>query len=161
MSGALGRLLRLRALAEEQARLEAEAAAARLGEVERAAAGAALEARASRERWFAEIGGGSGGVGRLAEESAWELAVRRRATAEAKRPAAAAELDRARGEFLRGRRERMQVETLVEAAAAAGRREADRREQRLLDDWHQSRPRRAAADDADGGSPARIPESES
>jgi hypothetical protein len=130
--------------------MELEEETARLRALERLAAEAGREASASRERWFVAVEGNKNdetneeitGEERIAEESAWELAVWRRASAEARRPALRAEVARARDEFLEGRRERMQVESLVEAAESVKREEGDRREQRRLDDWYQSRPGR-------------------
>jgi hypothetical protein len=150
MAGSLGRLLRVRALQEGIARSALEAEAAGLRALEGAAALAAEEARGRRERWFEAVERESGRSlpppggepEREAEESAWGLAVWRRGRAEARQPAQRAEVERARAAFLEGRRERMQAESLAEAARARARLAEARREQRLLDDWHQSRPRR-------------------
>jgi flagellar biosynthesis chaperone FliJ len=51
---------------------------------------------------------------------------------------------RAREEFLARRRERLEVETLVAEAEAILRLHRQRQEQRVLDDWFQSRSRRDA-----------------
>ncbi len=135
--------------------MELEKEMARLRELERLAAEAGREASSSRERWFAVVeretsedaghrsaSQESADSGRMAEESAWGLAVWRQQSAEARRPALQAEVARAREEFLEGRRERMQVESLIEAAELLKRQDGDRREQRRVDDWYQSRPQR-------------------
>jgi len=127
--------------------MELELEAGRLHDLNRAATEAGHEAVSSRERWFAaverESDGSAGRAGvepeRFAAESEWELAAWRRARAVRQRPAQQATMERARAEFLEGRRERMQIESLVEAARRAERRRDERGEQRRLDDWHQAR----------------------
>ena len=148
MSSSLQRVLRIRAMQEELARSELEAEAAHLRGIERRAAEATGDALASRERWFAAVERGTAvdeaeaELARAAEESVWELAVWRRGRAEGRRPAQQAEVERARAEYFDGRRERMQVESLVEAAKSLERSLEERAEQRRLDDWYQSRPRK-------------------
>lgn len=160
MPGSLRRLLRVRAMQEELARMELEAQAARLRALERLASEAGVQALGCRERWFLAVERESAGdnVGadreraggepeRLAEEAAWELAASRRGLLEARRPAQASEVEHARAGFLDGRRERMTVESLVEAAANLELLEEQRRVQRGLDDWYQARLwRREGAD---------------
>ena len=77
MPSPLSRVLRVRALQEELARMELEAEAARLLEIEQNAAEAASEARSSRERWFAMVEGEHGGqaanLHREHEDAAWRL----------------------------------------------------------------------------------------
>ena len=139
MPSSLSRVLRVRALQEELARMELETETARLREFEEIAAQAACEARSSRERWFVMVEGERGGQEasslRIAEDDAWSMAVGRRAQAEARRPAQEARVERARAEFLAGRRDRKQVESLLAAAADIERLQRDRREQRRVDDW--------------------------
>jgi hypothetical protein len=164
MAGSLKRVLRIRALQEERSRVELEAEIGRLRELERAAAAAAREARESRERSFADLrkaaaigsrivsAGVDGNIdvakgpseqGNWREaELEWGTAVWRQEGHEAKRPEQERTVDRARGEFLDGRRERLQAETLVEQTAARELVEAGRREQRALDDWFQGWARR-------------------
>jgi len=150
MASSLERLLGIRAMQEELARRQAEAERARLRELERLAAEAAGEARASRERWFAAVeresqresegeSAEAASAGRLAEESAWEQAVWRRARLERLGPAQRAELERAQEEYLGLRRERRQVESLVETARNLERAHAAREDQRRVDDWFHSR----------------------
>lgn len=170
MLSSLKRVLRIRALQEESRRMTLEAEAGRLREIESGSVAAAQEARQNRERSFAEMGGrgaesggltggesadarcesgqapaqsgpGTGGNWREAE-AGWEAAVRRRGSFEARRPAQEGSVDRARTEFLEGRRERLQAESLVEAASAERARERGRGEQRGLDEWFQSWARR-------------------
>lgn len=145
MASSLKRLLGIRAMQEDIARTEFAAETARMRRLERLAGEAASEALNSRERWFAAVEherAEAAGPDRLAEESAWELAVWRRARVEALQPAQRAEVARAEGEFLDGRRARMQVESLVESAKSLENRDEARAEQRRLDDWHQSRPKK-------------------
>src|SRR5271165_6040011 len=114
MSSSLRRVLQIRAMQEEQARMELELEAGRLHDLDRAATEAGHEAVFSRERWFAaverESDGSAGRAGvepeRFAAESEWELAAWRRARAVRQRPAQQATMERARAEFLEGRRER-------------------------------------------------------
>jgi flagellar biosynthesis chaperone FliJ len=177
MRGALTRLLCIRAIEEERARMELEAEAARLESLDQAVGRAAEEARDSRQRWFALVepgadgkaggddagtagaggppGGRTGeasgetGTARRLEEALWAAASGERADSEARRPAQQAEVERARAEFLEGRRRRMQIESVVHARAAEAVAESGRREQRQLDDWFQSRLRQTAAQEED------------
>jgi hypothetical protein len=145
MASSLKRLLRIRAMQEAMARSGLEAETARLRALERGAAAAAGEALGSRARWFAAVGREEAGAvmttapERTAEEWAWELAVWRRGQSEARQPAQRAEVGRAQTVFLDGRRERMQVASLVEAAKDVERINEARAEQRRLDDWYRSR----------------------
>jgi hypothetical protein len=161
----LKRVLRIRVLQEERSRMELEAEIARLREIERDAAAAASEARESRERSFAELAKleliapaiGDAAVREAFEgeqigdakgpseqgswrdaESAWEGAVCRQQGHAAKRPEQQERVERSRAEFLAGRRERLEAETLVEQAESREAAEKARREQRVLDDWFQA-----------------------
>ena len=155
MASSLERVWRIRATLEEMARRELEAEVGRMRALEGLAAEAAGEALASRERWFAAVErefaaeGEQGEYSRAAEESVWELAVWRRGRAESGRRVQLAEVDRARGGFLNGRRERLQVEGLVEAAKNHKRLDDRRAEQRLLDDWYQSQPGGGASNETE------------
>jgi len=73
-----------------------------------------------------------------AAEAAWERAVWRQSGCERLRPEQQGRVDRAHGDFLADRRDRLQAETLVEEAAALERADQARRDQRGLDDWFQS-----------------------
>jgi hypothetical protein len=157
--------------------MELEAEAERLRAIERGSIAAAGEARGSRERSFVEMAKEGTGTaaspegvasGKAAEgecaagddgragwggwreaETLWEAAVRRRDGFEAMRPAQEGLVERARAEFLAGRRERLQAEALVAAAAAGELLERGRKEQRGLDDWFQSWAQRIGDRDKD------------
>ena len=139
MKHSLDRVLRIRKLLEDLSRLELE---------KRAAAKRQLEKGAERQRQLAlraraealKIAGGCAG------EGAWLLGIadadllawkggRLRALAEAGRPA----VEAARAEMLARRLDRRQTETLIAAAAAAEDKASQRRAQRQVDDWFQSR----------------------
>ncbi|AXC09519.1 hypothetical protein ACPOL_0134 [Acidisarcina polymorpha] len=152
MIKALKRVLRVRALEEEQCRLELDEAATSLRLLEQASIQAKLDGRESRERSFKNLeeadgrqeeisAGCSSQLGRLIEEACWLRSTEQRRLLEAKR--VGLELQRAMVEerFLVRRRERMQVETLVKSALAIERAQQDRDQQRHLDDWFQSRPK--------------------
>ena len=102
MPGGLRRLLRIRAMQEELARMDMEAEAARLRALEALASEASDQALACRQRWFAAVeresvgaeskaGTGLERAGaepeRLAEEFAGEVAATRSLLIEARRPA--------------------------------------------------------------------------
>jgi hypothetical protein len=83
-----------------------------------------------------------GALGRTVEEGCWRLAAGQRKLAESQWPEQQQRVDKWRAEFLEKRRERMQVETLLDQAAAVERTGRDRRDQRSLDDWYQTSMRR-------------------
>jgi len=78
-----------------------------------------------------------------AAEYSWKMAVLRKGGCEELRPLQQGRVDRAQGEFLADRRDRLQAQTLVEEAAGRERAEQARREQRGLDDWFQSQAKRS------------------
>jgi hypothetical protein len=151
VSKSLRRVLRVRELLEERRRIELESAAAELRKLEEESEGEEIRARRGREASFSSIGGAEGGGWqtaddrRLAAEGSWVSAVGRRAELEAGRPECEARVQAAREEFLAGRRERMEVETLLDRTAALRSADLDRREQHRLDDWFQASRRGAAA----------------
>jgi hypothetical protein len=144
---ALRRLLRIRELEEEQARLALEAALNDLNRLNHALTSTAEQDRRGR---------------RLVEASAWsgELPDRLAGLEEthtADRLARAlaprirdAELDVAalREEYLAQRVERRQAETLIEEAEARDALDAGRRSQQGLDDWFRNRLHRTEAEAA-------------
>lgn len=139
MKRGLQRVLRIRALLEDLARLELESRSAEKRRLEmRAALQRSLSAAArsnalavlseagTADDWMtgyadAEIFGWRGG--------------KLRALAAARKPA----VEKARNEFLERRLERRQVQALLTQAAEAEETERTRREQKRLDDWFQSR----------------------
>jgi hypothetical protein len=165
VASSLEQVLRIRATLEDLARMELATETARLRGLERRVAEAAGEAHASRKRWFAIVERGTAADGiesepeRVAEESVWELAIWRRGRVGAWLTAQQAEVERAYGEYLDGHRERMQVESLVEMGKHLERIHEARVEQRRLDDWYQSRPRKQRSEGA--GSKEAVPEAAS
>jgi phage protein D len=143
VSRALRRLLRIRDLEEEQARLALESAAADLRRLEQARTGASERNR--RGRLLVQSSAGTGELpDRLAGLEESRAAVR---VAQALAPRIARASDRAealREEFLAARVERRQAETLIEEAEARDALDAERRAQMALDDWFRNRQHRAA-----------------
>ena len=139
MKRSLHRLLRIRALLESLSLLELQKKTGELRALEGAAEHERNRARAARSVALRGLTEG-------AEASAWLTEVadadlltwrrgRLRKLAEGQRP----QVDAAREDLLSRRRELRQVETLADAAAATEETERIRREQRLADDWYQSR----------------------
>jgi flagellar export protein FliJ len=131
----LDRLLRIRALEEEQRRASLETALEDLDALKQARAAAGKRERQARARVGASAVSGDvldrhAGVVEMA-------AARRRTILLAPRIAACeAEAERRREEFLEKRVERRQVGTLIEEAEAREERESGRRSQRAVDDWY-------------------------
>jgi len=144
VSRALRRLLRIRDLEEEQARLALESAAADLRHLQHAQAGAADRNR--RGRSLVQVSARSGEFAdRLAgiEES---RAAARLGLALAPRVARAGQQAEAlREDFMAARVERRQAETLIEEAEAVEALDAERHAQLALDDWFRNRQHRAAS----------------
>lgn len=143
MKSPLKRILRLRSLLEDSSRNELEKRMRvfrTLDDLKRAELeAAARERQNAAERLLAEEQNGlqiwrqAHVVGRLAEQRATKLTPTVNAAEE--RVAAS------RGEYLERRKERRQVETILEAKSEVARQQADRREQARLDDWFAMRPR--------------------
>jgi hypothetical protein len=140
VSPALVRLLRVRAIEEEQQRLILEAAFSQLHALEAALAAARLRMRQgqallAQDRASIEI------IDRTAALVEIDAA-RRRAAALRPRIAAAQEsANRARQEYLAKRIERRQVQTLIEEARARDAAESLRRTQQLADENFATRRR--------------------
>lgn len=143
MKSPLQRILRLRSLLESSSRSELEKrlrtyhmlddlrraeAAAAAGERRHAVESLLLAENSTLHAWRqADV------VGGLAEQRAARLA-----------PTVKAAEDRmtiSRGEYLERRKERRQVETILEEKVEAERQQAERREQARLDDWFAMRSR--------------------
>lgn len=135
----LEQLLRIRTLIEERLQRELANRTAELRGLEKAALSDQAQALASRREAFdvlAESGQREPWFLRLMDADILEWKSERlRRHAEAERTRAAA----AREAMLESRRERLRVDTLVEAARQAENREQARREQQRLDDWFQRR----------------------
>ena len=135
-------LWQVRRLVEDLIRRDLTNRTAELGRLEKAAERQQTLALASRREVLE-------GLGESGEPKDWLLGLadadilewrseRLRGHAEAEKPKVAA----ARDELLERRRERLQAETLVEAARRADERERERREQQRTDDWFQGRTKR-------------------
>jgi flagellar biosynthesis chaperone FliJ len=131
----LNRLLRVRQLEEELSRVELEVAVGdrnRMGEelasvAQRQAAGRRDLVRGIMER---DTAGRAGSV--IEVEQARRLQLRM----EPRLEAAEDEVARQREEFLARKRDRRQVETLVDEQQRIAREAAGRRAQQMLDDWY-------------------------
>lgn len=145
-SKALERLLRIRALEEEQRRASLESALGELDALKRAREAAAEAGRNGRARVGSSVASGSV-VDRRAALVEMEAA-RRRDRALAPRIAASEkEAAHRRQEFVEKRVERRQAGTLVEQAEARDETEAGRRTQQAIDDWYGTRKRDSQAVD--------------
>jgi hypothetical protein len=139
MAGSLARLLRVRHLLEESSRMELERRAALASRVEEGRKAERARIRAGRERALASICGDGPKEEQLRERSMeWrsaEDAARRERQLEPVARAAARRVEEGREEFLERRKERLQVEKVLEEEQKRLREERDRRAQRDLDDW--------------------------
>lgn len=144
VSRALRRLLRVRELEEEQRRLELESALGELHALENARERTRQRERAGR-RLVTEGIEKNELTDRLAgmvQQSAAEKQVVR---LEERLEPAAELVNDVRAAYLATRTERRQAETLIEETEARDVREALRRGQQSLDDWHRSRSQRRDA----------------
>jgi len=139
-------VLRVRGLMEDLARAELETRAALVRQLEEAAAQQRAEALTMRREGWDELANREPGQRDLGQQSAWLLGLadaeimegkseRLRLKAAAEKPA----VDKAREALLERRRERLQMETLVETAKRTEEQERVRREQQQVDDWFQGR----------------------
>lgn len=139
MAAALARLLKLRTLLEESSRMELERRAALAARVERAQLRERESIRESREQALAKICE-DGSAHEQAEQrtTEWmnaESAAWRDQQLEPLAQASARKVALGREEFFERRKERQQVESVLDAEKARLREEQERRTQRELDDW--------------------------
>jgi hypothetical protein len=138
VSRALRRLLRIRELEEEQARVALESALSDLHRLEQAQASALAQDR--RGRRLLESSVRSGEIGdRQAGLAEIESGGRRARTIAPMLTDAQQEVGGLRAEFLAQRVERRQAETLIEEAEARDALDGERRSQQGLDDWFRNR----------------------
>jgi hypothetical protein len=139
MSAPLIRLLRLRSLLEESSRMDLERRAAVAASIDRAQQRERQLIRESREQALSNICEGSPTADQAEQRTiAWsnaESATWREQHLQPLVLAAARRVAESRAEFLDRRKERRQVETVVDAEQARLRAEQERRAQRELDDW--------------------------
>jgi len=145
VSRALRRLLRIRILEEEQARLAMEAVLGELHTLEHALAATSQRDRRGRRLVEASVQTGElpdrvAGAEETRTADRFSLALRPQIVE------AAQDVTLLREEYLAKRVERRQAETLIEDSEARDALVADRRSQQALDDWFRSRLHRAGED---------------
>ena len=143
VSRALRRLLRIRNLEEEQARLELETALGNRHRLEQALASALERARGGRGLVTASARSGEL-PDRLAGLEETRAGGRLAAALSPRLTAADEEVLALRDQYLAARVERRQAGTLIEEAEAEAAIDFDRRSQQGLDDWFRNRMHRAA-----------------
>ena len=140
MKHPLDRLLRLRSLLEDVSRLELEARLQELAQVESALARSEQTIREMREAGFSGIAQDKSEdwleAQAVSDWTAWEHGVFEKA-----RQRKSSEVNAAKAVYLERRKERSQVESVIEASEAEMAMERSRREQRELDDWFGQRSR--------------------
>ncbi len=142
VSRALRRLLRIRDLEEEQARLALESGLAGLHTLEHALAATAERDRGGR-RLVKESVRTAELTDRLAGLEETRAAKRLEGVLSPRIAAAGQDVAQLREQYLASRVERRQAETLIQEAEAWDARNADRRSQQALDDWFSNRMHRA------------------
>ncbi|HTZ90402.1 MAG TPA: hypothetical protein VMA71_08675 [Alloacidobacterium sp.] len=136
----LDRLLRLRSLVADVSRIELEMRLQELAQVERAVTRAQQNGQALRRESFTSMVRDRRGEWLEAEAlRAWVGWEEDLLEKECRRKTAVVEV--AKAEYLERRKECRQVESVIEAQAAAAVVEQGRREQRELDDWFGQRIR--------------------
>jgi hypothetical protein len=145
MSGSLARVLRLRTLFENAGRTEVERRTRQLTRIEVAMEQERALAEDGRRAWFALLSASRKGSIENTEDSLQEIrllaeadgriALGRAAGLEMLREQEARRLHAAQESYFLRRRERRQVEAVMEARAREAKAEEERRVQRSLDDW--------------------------
>jgi flagellar biosynthesis chaperone FliJ len=136
----LDRLLRLRALLEDIGRMELEMRLQELGQIERALTQRMADRKNLRAQSFAGFAHADNAIWTEAEVmhewSQWEQGILARAHQKKM-----VEVGSAEESYLERRKERRQVERVIEDHAATATTEQNRRRQRELDDWFAQRSR--------------------
>jgi flagellar biosynthesis chaperone FliJ len=144
VSRGLRRLLQLRRLVEEECRVSLETAFAELHRLAHALEIAGERSR--RGRLLIHLAVRTGEVpDRIAGIEEGRVALRHQVMLEAAIDTSREAAEVLREKYQGARVERRQVETLLQAAAAAEALDASRRSQQALDDWYGSRLQRAEA----------------
>jgi hypothetical protein len=138
LSGKLTRILRLRELTEELSRLELEAAMLELRRLETAQETAARWIGEGRRAAFRSVLGQEQAQW-FEEELSMEFVASEQARIELARVEREQALEAIQLRYRERRKERLQVETLIDARRAAEQALSERRDQSVLDDWFQSR----------------------
>lgn len=145
MKHPLHRLFRLRSLLEDVGRLELESRLQELARIEGGLDRISDSGKASRRMSFEGFARGENSAW-LEAEASGELAAWQRGLLETVQEKKLEEVYAARVEFLERRKERRQMESVIEAGLAEAAAGQLRREQRELDDWfNQERMRRGRA----------------
>lgn len=145
MSASLVRLLRLRSIVEESVRMELERRAAFASRVEVAQQRERQSIRESRELAFETICAASSADQARQRSTEWtsaEAAAWRERQLAPLAEAASRRVDEGREDFFDRRKERRQVESVLDAEKARLRAESERCAQRELDDWFAMKPMR-------------------
>lgn len=151
MPSSLARLLKVRRVLEESSRMEVERRVALGIRIQRSEEREEAILLQSRKNALATVIEGSGSAQasedrRVIEWANVESAMTRRQQLRAMADATETLVVEARAAFLERRRERRQLESVLDAEQAIRRMEKDRRDQRDMDDWFslkQARQRRA------------------
>lgn len=156
MRSPLERLLKLRALVEESSRMELERRTALAARIDRAQEHERAKMRESRGNVVETISGHGEAAEqsrrRMLEWSNLESASWRERQLYPLAQATARKVEEGRTKFFERRKERRQVESVLEAQRARERVERDRRAQRDLDDWFGMKQiRRALREKKKGG----------
>ena len=148
-SSAIRRLLRIRALEEEQSRLVLEAAEGELKRLESALASARQSERQGRELVTRSVNDDEP-IGRIAGVEQMHACGQAAAWIADRTPQAEAEAQTQRHAFVEKRIQRRQAESLHEAAVSQSLLQEEKRMQQAQDEWHlmRSRASRQSADDA-------------
>ena len=134
-SQTLRRLLRIRALEAEQSRRALESAEAALRPLEMALAATQSSAHLGRE-WVVRSAQNGDAYDRIAGVEQTRASESAAAWIAAEKAAAEDEAAARKVEFLADYRRRKQTESLLNAAETQGDKEAEKRSQEALDDWH-------------------------
>lgn len=152
MRAQLERLLKLRALVEESSKLELERRAALAARIDRAQERERSSMRESRAEVVKTVvnpcEAAEQSRQRTLEWSNVESAAWRERQLHPLAQATARKVEEARAEFFERRKERRQLESVLEAQRVRERVERDRRIQRDLDDWFGMKQIRRALEDA-------------
>lgn len=151
MKDSLARLLRVRHLLEEASRMELERRAALAARVKETREGERARIRAGRERALQSICGSGPEEDqrrrRVLEWKSAEDAAQREQQLAPVSAVAARRVAEGREEFLERRKERRQVERVLDVERERTRAEQERRVQRDLDDWFGMKQARARRSD--------------
>lgn len=145
MTQSLVRLLRLRSLLENSSRIEIERTTALAAHIECAESREREAICASRDRVLQAICENDGpkqAQQRIVEWASVDCACARRKQLESLAQIIARRLTEGREEFFERRKERRQVESVLNVEKGRQRIAAERRTQRELDDWFAQKPRR-------------------